>query len=119
MYILYLRIIECLPRFVEPLLDLIAEHTGWKVSLIAGGPEPIRGGRLNMMRYVSIPLSFVYNMLIMYAMQCAFGGHPRHDQDGFRPFGTGGIQRHHCPCFWQILRKCYRKSSCNLLRVVS
>lgn len=38
---------------MEPMLDLIAEATGWKVSLIAGGPEPALGGRLNTMRYVS------------------------------------------------------------------
>lgn len=45
------RIIECFPQFVEPILDLLAEHTGWKISLIAGGPEPADGGRLGMLRY--------------------------------------------------------------------
>lgn len=44
------RVIECLPRFVQPILDLLADHSGWKVSLIAGGPEPADGGRLHMMR---------------------------------------------------------------------
>ena len=44
--------IESLRRFVEPILDLIAEHTGWKVTLIAGGPEPADGGHLNIVRSV-------------------------------------------------------------------
>ncbi|KJA15176.1 hypothetical protein HYPSUDRAFT_149496, partial [Hypholoma sublateritium FD-334 SS-4] len=42
------KVINCLPKFIEPLLDLIADHTGWKLSVIAGGPEPADGGRLNV-----------------------------------------------------------------------
>lgn len=53
---LFFRIIECLPQFMEPILDLVAEHTGWKISLIAGGPEPADGGRLGMIRYVFLYL---------------------------------------------------------------
>lgn len=45
------RVINSIGKFVEPILDLIAEHTGWKLSVIAGGPEPAKGGRLNMIRY--------------------------------------------------------------------
>lgn len=44
------RIIECLSQFIQPVLDLLADHSGWKVSLIAGGPEPADGGRLHMIR---------------------------------------------------------------------
>lgn len=50
-----LRIIECISRFVQPIIDLLADHSGWKVSLIAGGPEPADGGRLHMLRYVAPP----------------------------------------------------------------
>ena len=39
-------------RFAQPILDLICDATGWKCSLIAGGPEPAHGGRLNIIRYV-------------------------------------------------------------------
>lgn len=46
------RVIQSLASFVEPILDLIADHTGWKVTLIAGGPEPADAGRLNMIRCV-------------------------------------------------------------------
>lgn len=48
----YNRVIESLPQFMQPILDLIADHTGWKILLITGGPEPADGGRLNIVRYV-------------------------------------------------------------------
>lgn len=50
MYHPHFRIIECLPRFLQPILDMIADHSGWKVTLITGGPEPADGGRLNVIR---------------------------------------------------------------------
>ncbi|PPQ77171.1 hypothetical protein CVT26_008091 [Gymnopilus dilepis] len=37
-----------LVRFVQPILDLICEATGWKASFIAGGPEPAHDGKLNV-----------------------------------------------------------------------
>jgi len=36
---------------MQPILDLVSEATGWKCSIIADGPEPAHGGRLNMIRY--------------------------------------------------------------------
>ncbi|KAJ3487040.1 hypothetical protein NLJ89_g11753 [Agrocybe chaxingu] len=42
------RCIEGLVRFMEPILDLVCEATGWKASFMAGGPEPAVGGRLNV-----------------------------------------------------------------------
>jgi len=47
-----LRCIQGLASFAKPILDLICEATGWKASLIAGGPEPAHEGRLNIIRYV-------------------------------------------------------------------
>jgi len=47
------RCIQNLTKFVQPILDGICAVTGWKVSLIAGGPEPSQGGRLNMIRYAN------------------------------------------------------------------
>ncbi|KJA13066.1 hypothetical protein HYPSUDRAFT_209854 [Hypholoma sublateritium FD-334 SS-4] len=41
------KVISHIPSFAQPILDLIAEYSGWKVSLFAGGPEPADGGRLN------------------------------------------------------------------------
>ena len=37
---------------VQPLLDLIVEHTWMRVMLLVGGPEPAAGGRLNIIGYV-------------------------------------------------------------------
>ena len=45
------RCIQGLVRFAQPILDLVSEATGWKCSMIAGGPEPAHGGCLNMIRY--------------------------------------------------------------------
>jgi len=36
---------------VQPILELVSEATGWKCSMIAGGPEPAHEGRLNMIGY--------------------------------------------------------------------
>ena len=47
-----LSCIQALTLFVTPILDLICEATGWKASLIAGGPEPAHAGRLNVLWYV-------------------------------------------------------------------
>jgi len=44
------RCIEELVSFVQPLLDLICDYTGMKVSMFAGGPEPADGGRINVIR---------------------------------------------------------------------
>jgi len=46
------RCIEGLVGFAQPILDLICQATGWKVTMIAGGPEPAHEGRLNVIRYV-------------------------------------------------------------------
>jgi len=46
------RCIQGLVRFAQPILELISEATGWACSMIAGGPEPAHGGRLNMIRQV-------------------------------------------------------------------
>jgi hypothetical protein len=53
-YLLSCRSIQGLVRFTQPILDLICEATGWKCSLIAGGPEPAHGGQLNIIRCVLI-----------------------------------------------------------------
>ncbi|KAJ3494286.1 hypothetical protein NLJ89_g10841 [Agrocybe chaxingu] len=42
------RCIQGLIKFIEPILDIVCEATGWKASFFAGGPEPAFEGRLNM-----------------------------------------------------------------------
>ncbi|KAL0569483.1 SERTA domain-containing protein 3 [Marasmius crinis-equi] len=41
--------IDNLSKFVKPILDGIAAHTGWNVTMVAGGPEPRDSGRINVM----------------------------------------------------------------------
>ncbi|KAK7017099.1 SERTA domain-containing protein 3 [Paramarasmius palmivorus] len=40
--------IERVPAFVQPILDGMSAATGWSFTLLAGGPEPADGGRLNI-----------------------------------------------------------------------
>jgi len=47
------RCILSLPKFAQSILDLICEATGLKGSIYLGGPEPARGGRLQLFRYVT------------------------------------------------------------------
>lgn len=42
--------IQGLATFVQPILDGIAAYTGFQVTMLAGGPEPADGGRLNVLR---------------------------------------------------------------------
>ena len=44
------RCIQGLVCFAQPILDLISEATGWKTTLLVGGPEPAHGGHLNVIR---------------------------------------------------------------------
>ena len=46
------RCIQGLTKFIQPILDGVCAAIGWKVTFIAGGPEPAHGGRLNVLRYV-------------------------------------------------------------------
>ncbi|KAF9543145.1 hypothetical protein CPC08DRAFT_649983, partial [Agrocybe pediades] len=58
------RCIQGLVRFTQPILDLICEATGWKATLIAGGPEPAHNGQLNVVSIHSgktlgeVPMTF-------------------------------------------------------------
>jgi hypothetical protein len=47
-----IRCIQGLVNFAQPILDMICDATGWKCTLVAGGPEPAHGGRLNIIRYL-------------------------------------------------------------------
>ncbi|EIW76557.1 hypothetical protein CONPUDRAFT_157744 [Coniophora puteana RWD-64-598 SS2] len=42
------KAIDTLLDFTGPFLEAIAEATGWNASLITGGPEPRRSGRINI-----------------------------------------------------------------------
>ncbi|KAH9481956.1 hypothetical protein JR316_0006486 [Psilocybe cubensis] len=42
------RAINSLVKVMEPILDIASETTGWKLMLVAGGPEPAKGGDLSV-----------------------------------------------------------------------
>ncbi|KJA26036.1 hypothetical protein HYPSUDRAFT_133378, partial [Hypholoma sublateritium FD-334 SS-4] len=86
-------IIETITPFVEPILDLIAEHTGWKVSLMAGGPEPADGGRLNMIS--------VHSGTTSGPVKMNFG---RSERVPYKDYFV--------PIFGAFLRKCYSVQEC-------
>ena len=44
--------IQGLVKFAQPLLDQLCLYTGMHMTLLAGGPEPGDGGRLNVIRCV-------------------------------------------------------------------
>lgn len=93
---------------MEPILDLLAEHTGWKFSLVAGGPEPAEGGRLSMLgyayvhcHYVSVAKSIfpsVHSGTTRGAVKMDFG---RSERGAFRDLIA--------PTFARFLRKCYSR----------
>lgn len=58
------RAIEYVPQLLEPILDLIATYTGWKWTCVGGGPEPVKGGRLSMVRYVHVSLDCIFELRI-------------------------------------------------------
>ena len=43
-----LSCIQALTRFVLPILNLICNATGWKATLLAGGPEPAHSGHFKV-----------------------------------------------------------------------
>lgn len=48
-------------KYMQDLLDLLSEYTGYKWTLLGGGPEPADGGRLNAIAYVK----FISRMLLV------------------------------------------------------
>ncbi|KAG6848978.1 hypothetical protein H0H93_012308 [Arthromyces matolae] len=65
--------IEHVPTFIQPILDVLQEVTGWRWHLMGGGPEPADGGRLNVMSVASsgttsgpVGLSFIQSQRDQY-----------------------------------------------------
>lgn len=54
----WIRCIQGLVEFIQPILDYTADGTGWFFSLMGGGPEPAQGGALSIIRYAGCYLLF-------------------------------------------------------------
>ncbi|KAF9471423.1 hypothetical protein BDN70DRAFT_820018, partial [Pholiota conissans] len=87
------RVLAALPNFVQPILDLITQHSGWKATLIVGGPEPADHGRLNIMSFHSGETSGSVKM--------NFG---RAERRAYKDYVT--------PIFGSFLKKCYTVEEC-------
>ncbi len=104
------RVINGLGKFVEPLLELIADHTGWKVSFIAGGPEPARGGRLNTIRYVlNILFNYSVHVLIYVSLSIHSGVTTGSVKMSYGRSERVAIKEYVLPSFARFLTKCYCK----------
>ncbi|KAG6905920.1 hypothetical protein DXG01_016922 [Tephrocybe rancida] len=69
------RAIECISKFVMPILDLLKDVTGWKWLLQGGGPEPANAGRLNVTNLSSSTMSGDVGLTFVQA-QCK--GYKKH-----------------------------------------
>ncbi|KAH9476587.1 hypothetical protein JR316_0010499 [Psilocybe cubensis] len=87
------RSIQSLPQILQPILDAICAATGWKATLIAGGPEPARGGHLSVIS--------LHSGLTSGDVKMNFGQAER-----------VGYKKHIIPIFGSFLHKCYSKEEC-------
>ncbi|KAK7041912.1 SERTA domain-containing protein 3 [Paramarasmius palmivorus] len=87
------RAIDRLGPFITPILEGMAEATGWKFTLIGGGPEPIDGGRLNT--------TAVHVGVTSGPVPLTFGAM-------FRPQIKQSLNTY----FGSFLKKCYSVSEC-------
>ncbi|PPQ80261.1 hypothetical protein CVT24_006601 [Panaeolus cyanescens] len=90
------KVIQGLAVFVQPILDLICEATGWKATLIAGGPEPADEGRLNIVSYHSGTTKGDVKMNFGRSERAAY-------------------QKYLVPVYHNFLRKCYTVEECRAM----
>ncbi|KAJ3490466.1 hypothetical protein NLJ89_g11430 [Agrocybe chaxingu] len=87
------RCIQGFVKFMQPIADLVSEATGFMVTVLAGGPEPAQGGRLNV---ISIHAGTTTSDVKMN-----FGRAER-----------ARYQKYIVPTFGSFLQKCYTPEDC-------
>jgi hypothetical protein len=55
----YYRAIASLPNVLDLFFEELALRTGWVFTVLAGGPEPINGGKIRTLGYVIVTLADV------------------------------------------------------------
>ncbi|PPQ82465.1 hypothetical protein CVT26_012727 [Gymnopilus dilepis] len=85
--------IQGLVRVAKPFLDFVCKATGWKASIIAGGPEPAHGGKLNVMS--------IHSGLTPGAVEMTWG---RALRERYKKEVVG--------CFGDFLKMCYTPNEC-------
>ncbi|PPQ76699.1 hypothetical protein CVT26_004469 [Gymnopilus dilepis] len=87
------RAIQGLVRVAKPFLDFVCKATGWKASIIAGGPEPAHGGKLNVMS--------IHSGLTPGTVEMTWG---RALRERYKKEVVG--------CFGDFLKMCYTPDEC-------
>ncbi|KAF9471337.1 hypothetical protein BDN70DRAFT_939020 [Pholiota conissans] len=87
------RCIQGLVGFMQPILDMVSDCTGWSFTVIGGGPEPAQKGQLNIISIHSGTTSGDVKM--------NFG---RAERERYK--------RYIIPIFGSFLRMCYTPDEC-------
>ncbi|KAF9472820.1 hypothetical protein BDN70DRAFT_937902 [Pholiota conissans] len=87
------RCIQGLVRFMQPILDMVCDCTGWSATLMAGGPEPAQHGQLNIMSIHSGTTSGDIKMNF---------GHAERER----------YKRYFVPIFGSFLQQCFSPEEC-------
>ncbi|KAF9471528.1 hypothetical protein BDN70DRAFT_776825, partial [Pholiota conissans] len=87
------RCIQGLVGFMQPILDMVTDCTGWSFTVIGGGPEPAQKGQLNIISIHSGTTSGDIKM--------NFG---RAERERYK--------RYIIPIFGSFLRMCYTPEEC-------
>ncbi|PPQ84465.1 hypothetical protein CVT26_007395 [Gymnopilus dilepis] len=87
------RAIQRIVRTTQPILDTLAKTTGWNFTLLAGGPEPAHGGKLNIIS--------VHTGITTGDVKMNFGRSERAD-----------YKKSIVPIFGRFLKKCFSPEEC-------
>ncbi|PPQ85572.1 hypothetical protein CVT26_010356, partial [Gymnopilus dilepis] len=87
------RSIQGIVRTTQPILDTLSKTTGWNFTLLAGGPEPAHGGKLNIIS--------VHTGVTTGDMKMNFGRSERAD-----------YKKYIVPIFGRFLKKCFSPEEC-------
>ncbi|KAF9471830.1 hypothetical protein BDN70DRAFT_938645 [Pholiota conissans] len=87
------RCIQGLVQFMQPILDMVTDCTGWSTTFMAGGPEPAQHGQLNIMS--------IHSGTTGGEMKMNFG-HAERER----------FKKYIVPIFGHFLQQCYGPEEC-------
>ncbi|KAF9470937.1 hypothetical protein BDN70DRAFT_939316 [Pholiota conissans] len=93
------RCIQGLVRFMQPILDMVTDCTGWTATFMAGGPEPAQDGQLNILRHV--PLILMHSGTTTGDIKMNFG---RAERERYKKYFV--------PIFGSYLQQCFTPEEC-------
>jgi hypothetical protein len=110
-----IRCIQGLVRVAQPFLNLICKATGWKATLMAGGPEPAHDGRLNVIRYARHQSALYTGLNVYFSIHLGFT--PGDIKMNFGHAERTRFKKYFIPTFGSFLQKCYCEFLFFLLKV--